>query len=670
MRKAAVRNYHGFLGYRLISILCVVGFVQVLELLLLQRKYDIFTGGFLQPYSYLTWIDRLSFMGLSLWTDLVLFGSIGAAWFWFAGRTQSRQLVATYNFVFLSCSLTAIWLTVKFKALAYFNDTVNFLVIQNLGGGSFPAALSFVANETSIIIISLLILVIFYWIGLLFIRKQSNHNTLPETPASRKSRIGGIAALAVLTIALVWVINADPRLRYGLQKKTSYTLISSTLDRLTDWDCDGTGLFSFPVDSALLNPSIHPGALDKPGNGLDEDGYGGDFNWKGHTTDPLAQYPPTSGDHIVLIVLESVRGDLLDRSLSGKPVAPSITWLANNGSSIDFAYSHTGYTTSSLKAIFNRELSAGAHFISLVDYLEQSGYRISTISGQDESFGDIALKTGMQGPGRYLFHARSALEDRVYPSKESASLRLSEERVVTQFHQWAAETDWSKPQFLYINLQAAHFPYTHPSMPSLIIDDPIPRREINRDNRDWLEATYWNAVRVADQAVGEIIEHLKSLHVYDKTLLVVMSDHGESLFDDSFLGHGHALNKEQTHIPLIFNRPGIEVQRAVGQTEVAEMLIMAATGRLDNEALNRLGGPVFQFVGSLNKPRLIGMVSRNDVRTILDFRTRKVFFSELKHWEDFESAWTHPDLGPRIKMLIEMWEKTRWEDYRLRKISK
>ena len=84
----------------LTSVLIVVCFLQILELLLLQRKYDLFTGGFLQPYSYLSWTDRVSFIGLGLWMDLVFIGTLGTAWFWFTNRRVTRPLVAAYFFVF------------------------------------------------------------------------------------------------------------------------------------------------------------------------------------------------------------------------------------------------------------------------------------------------------------------------------------------------------------------------------------------------------------------------------------------------------------------------------------------------------------------------------------------------------------------------------------------
>ena len=263
----------------------------------------------------------------------------------------------------------------------------------------------------------------------------------------------------------------------------------------------------------------------------------------------------------------------------------------------------------------------------------------------------------------YFFDARSALDDRVYASTESASLRLSEERIVRQFTARSAEVDWDRPQFFYVNLQAAHFPYSHPTMPSLINEHPIKRSEINKGNQNHLEATYWNAIAVADHAVGAMLKQLSALGVLNDTLIMVLSDHGESLFHDDFLGHGHALNESQTRIPLIINQPGIDLQSAIGLIDIAELLVRLATGRYDNSEYRDLKEPQLQFVGSLRHPQLIGTVSSGEVRTILDLRTREVFFSDLSLWKSFDMAWQDKSLGPRVKELIALWEKARWEDH-------
>ena len=99
-------------GYRKISVLFVVIITQVAELLLLQRMYDLFTGGFLQPHSYLTCADRTAFIGLGLWMDLVLFGALGAVWFWITNRFRIRPLLAGFNYIFFTSSAIGIWLAV------------------------------------------------------------------------------------------------------------------------------------------------------------------------------------------------------------------------------------------------------------------------------------------------------------------------------------------------------------------------------------------------------------------------------------------------------------------------------------------------------------------------------------------------------------------------------
>ncbi|MCP4126197.1 MAG: sulfatase-like hydrolase/transferase [Gammaproteobacteria bacterium] len=649
---------------QLLCVLLVVILVQVLELTLLEKKYDLFTSGFLQPYSYLNWMDRGKFILVSLWIDITVIGGISLLWFWVSDRLKINLQMAAYNFTYICASFMAIWLGIKFKVLSYFNDTLNFMIIKNLAGGSLLDALSYVANETTILGIGGIFLLSAYLLGLNLVKRyQGQAETGITFTVSRKKHQGWVLLAGLLTVSLMAYINSNAFMRYGLGKKTTYIMLSKALDELTDLDRDGYGLFRFPIDPKNLDPLIYPGALDIPGNGIDEDGYNGDFVWDGPEIDPMAKLTPIPGKHILLIVLESARGDLLGKNWNGRPVSPYITQLAQTGSSVDYAYSHTGFTVTSIRALLSRTISSRNDLVILADYLKRAEYSLSFLSGQDESFGGMDTSTGMIASGHYLFDARSALEDRVYASKDPASIRLSEDRIVQQFNARASKVDWGKPQFFYINLQAAHFPYTHPGMPALINSTPIERSEINKDNLKLLQATYWNAIAVADNAVGQIIEQLKQQGVYQNSVVAVVGDHGESIFDDHFLGHGHALNQAQTRIPLVLSRPGVEINQAVGQIDIAELLVRVATNRFDKDEWGKQENPILQFVGSLNRPQLIGTVSHGDIRTILDFRTRKVFFSDLQRWEDFDRAINDPDLKQRTSKLIDIWERARWKDY-------
>jgi arylsulfatase A-like enzyme len=302
----------------------------------------------------------------------------------------------------------------------------------------------------------------------------------------------------------------------------------------------------------------------------------------------------------------------------------------------------------------------------MIKFLQAAGYQVSIISGQDESFGDVASETGMNNKGVSYFDARTALDDRVFPSKEQGSLRLSEERIVKQFQTRINQVDFTKPQFFYLNFQAAHFPYSHPKMAKRIFNNLIPRSDINEKNKSWVAATYWNAIANADWAVGKVIESLKGRNQFDKTTIVILGDHGESLFDDGFLGHGHAINDTQTKIPLIINDPAMIVDEPIGQVDVAELTVRSALG-IKNKWTNK-DKTVFQWVGSLSQTSLIAHVKQDGVRTLFDFRSEEVFFSDLKSWKSYKEVLSDPVYKDRVINLIREWETLRWREYSAEKL--
>ena len=652
-----------FASYRrLLVVVFVLIFIQVFEIILLHFKYDLFTGGFLQPFSYQAIGERLSFFIISVWYDLSLIGLLASLWFLVADKLNKYGQTIYYSFSLIVIFLATLWLLVKFKLLSYFNDTVNLQIIKNLAGGSIKEALLYTSNEIALFmgLLSIAAIVVFFSLKALskisFIQRISSNNIAHKTYTKL------LIVTVLVTPLFTWYISHNAFLRYGLEKKISFRLISTSLDRLSDIDFDGFGSFSYPQDKAIFDASIYPGAVDVPGNGIDEDGFLGDAIVPSVEKDPLSELPLKAGKHIVLIVLESARAELIYKKLNDQQVAPVMKGIAQSGVAVNYAYSHAGYTVPSIKAIFNRSLVEDNPKVSFIHFLQSAGYQLSIISGQDESFGTVSTDTGMKQTEISYFDARTAIDDRVFSSKEPGSLRLSEARIVEQFNTRINQVDLTKPQFFYINIQAGHFPYAYPTMPKRLVSELISRSDISAKNKDQLSATYWNAMANADWAVGKMLESLITHHLLANVTLVILGDHGESLFDDGFLGHGHALDDIQTKIPLIINDPSIVVNESIGQIDVAELTIRSALG-LKNQWLNDKK-TVFQWVGSITQPTLIAHVATNGVRTLFDFRTEQVFFSDLKQWKPYQQALQTSPYKERLTDLIREWESLHWQQHK------
>jgi arylsulfatase A-like enzyme len=77
---------------------------------------------------------------------------------------------------------------------------------------------------------------------------------------------------------------------------------------------------------------------------------------------------------------------------------------------------------------------------------------------------------------------------------------------------------------------------------SVIPPDP----EIER-----LRAIYDSAISYQDQQLGLVVEKLKAWGIWDQTMFIVTSDHGDEFFEDGRCGHGGSLRESLVRVPLL-----------------------------------------------------------------------------------------------------------------------
>lgn len=95
------------------------------------------------------------------------------------------------------------------------------------------------------------------------------------------------------------------------------------------------------------------------------------------------------------------------------------------------------------------------------------------------------------------------------------------------------------------------------------VDDMIQRgfdHDLTESESQHIVDLYDGCVREFDDQVGAIIDHLRSRGLLDRTIVGVIGDHGDDLYEHgTTLGHGVTLfgGDQANHIPAIFAGPGI-----------------------------------------------------------------------------------------------------------------
>jgi arylsulfatase A-like enzyme len=104
---------------------------------------------------------------------------------------------------------------------------------------------------------------------------------------------------------------------------------------------------------------------------------------------------------------------------------------------------------------------------------------------------------------------------------------------------------------------------------------------LTASERRYVTDLYDGGVAYADQALGRLFDGLRGRGMLDSTIVVVLSDHGEELWDhgsDRCPDHGHSLYEELTHVPLLIRAPGLvsaglRIARPVSLIDVAPTLL-------------------------------------------------------------------------------------------------
>jgi arylsulfatase A-like enzyme len=181
----------------------------------------------------------------------------------------------------------------------------------------------------------------------------------------------------------------------------------------------------------------------------------------------------------------------------------------------------------------------------------------------------------------------------------SAPVRSEQNRAAEAFQlarQWLDSVDTKRvPVFLWVHLIDPHTAYDAPPPFSNafldsekdkkrlqeigVLSDEILNCGTNRnyniteDDQRLVIAKYDGEIAYMDAEMGKFFSYLKQKNIYEKTIMAVTADHGETMFqiDKYWSGH-HFINEPTMQIPLIIRHPDYAAQRVKGLAQQIDLL--------------------------------------------------------------------------------------------------
>ena len=248
---------------------------------------------------------------------------------------------------------------------------------------------------------------------------------------------------------------------------------------------------------------------------------------------------------VILISIDTLRADHLGAYGYRKIRTPNIDSFAQHGtvftevnSQIPLTLpSHTSLFTSTYpfeNGVEENAEQVPPNAVTLASILRSHGYKTAAFVGSNMLDRRFGLDRGFDEYDS-PFGAQAGSPANPY----SARVRRDGAIVLRAATQWLAARP-GQPVFLFIHLFDLHTPYK--LRPAKGSNEPEP-------------AGYDAEIEYVDQILGHFQQSLAQNGWWRKSLVVLLSDHGESLGDHGELSHGYFIYQSTLHVPLIVHWP-------------------------------------------------------------------------------------------------------------------
>ena len=315
------------------------------------------------------------------------------------------------------------------------------------------------------------------------------------------------------------------------------------------------------------------------------------------TTDGT-EVPRCPNCNVIVILIDTLRADHLPCYGYERNTAPNICGLAEEGFLFQNMFSNSPSTKASVASLFTSMLPSQHKSIHNEDVLSDEVTTMAEILAE-HGYHTYAVN------GNPVIKTKFNYDQGFATWKDNITRTTKRNRVI-----FDSLGSYEQPFFLYLHYMDPHSPYTAPTSYYRFFNGDydgsvtgagpydVSYFENRPDELEQLRNFYDNEIRFVDHRIGELFERLREAGLYEDSVIILLSDHGEMFLEHGSFEHSNGVYTEVIDVPLIIRPPNQEkivVETPVQTVDILPTLLSMLGIDVDHRFMGR---PIFSLIGS------------------------------------------------------------------------
>jgi len=289
--------------------------------------------------------------------------------------------------------------------------------------------------------------------------------------------------------------------------------------------------------------------------------------------------------NLIICLIDAARADHFGTYGYTRDTTPNIDKMASESVLFERAYSAAAYTLASVGSIFTGVYPGSHQVLDESDKLSGSWTTLAEMF-QNSGVETVSIIANPNASRAFGYGQGFNLENRLFTDQEyKATWEGQADRMVSAAIDWIEENGAEKIFFLYLHIREPHEPYFPPEgfkgtflevSQEALTADTATLRAVNQGEtilteaqNEQFKARYDENLSFSDSTVGKLVSYLKDSGLWERSIFVLLSDHGEGFGEHGKWLHGSTTYNEMVRVPLIIHIPGTEPGRRVDEVVVS-----------------------------------------------------------------------------------------------------